>query len=313
MVDLVEDFAKFRFLCNTPTMAITPALEEEECLICKGPYQNDGWQLGQTVHRPVGLRCGHVPGFQCLALWMLSTNFDNHCPLCRTRIYDPSIAREPLSPALALSFARLEVLAVTAHNGISGAQKRWLLKSIKQSLQPLQGDTALDTTTENIDRIVVVWEEFLHKICKKTVRTDKGNPMAIGRHQVIANQLFGSWDQITRCFLPDSPERACWVSFYSVSFGLAVWVILWIRCVGGEEILIEMLGSSTALFYGCIVGLPVSISRVPLGYKIISSFATCGLMSILLVDLAAFFLGGTLSQREVYLMLTTLGLERRMN
>ena len=287
MVELKKEFAKFRFLCEAPTLEITPALAEEECLICKEPYQNNGWQVGQTVHRPLALPCGHVLSFHCLAMWMLSTNFDNHCPLCRTKMYDPSTARDRLSRALAMSFVPWEVLAITAPNGISRAQKRSLLESIDQSLR---GDKTFGTTTENINRAMVVWEKFLHKICKETARPVSRNPVAIPaaipaaieRHQGIANELFGSWDQISRCFLPISIELACWVSFYGAILFNAVLVRWWIESVGGEYTLIEMVEASTTLFLGYAVGLPVAISRMPLGYKIICTAVVLWLLLRLL-------------------------------
>lgn len=305
VVELPNDFAKFRFLCETPTLEITPALEEEECLICKEPYHNDGWQLGQTVHRPLGLPCGHVLGFHCLALWMLSTNFDNHCPLCRTNIYDPSTATDPLSPALGLSFVRLEVLAATGHNGISRSEKRWLLKCINRSLAP-------GTTTENPDRMTVVWEVFLNKMGKKTARPDRGNPPAIEGHQVIANRPFrpfGSWDQISHCFLPMSSELAWWLFFYGVSLLFAAEVGWWTGLVGGEATLNEMVETSKTLFIGCIVGLPVVASRMPMGYKIICSAVVFVLLCRLLVLWVGFYSVSGLNPSVVLFFVRRCGLE----
>lgn len=306
MVKFDKDLAKFRFLCEIPTLEITPALEEEECHICKEPYQNNGWELGRTVHRPVALPCGHVLSFQCLALWMLSTNFNNHCSLCRAQICDPSKIREQLSPALASSFARLEVLAVTADNGISRIQKARLLKDIKESLR---GDKDLCTMTENSDRIMVVWEEFLDKICNQSAAPDEDNPAAIRGHRVIANRLFGSWDQISSSFQwEDSIELLSWLCFYAVGLLVAVMGMLGSDKAGDDKTEIEMFGCSDELFIGCMVGLVVSTSRILWGYKIIPSVVVLVLMLRVLVELAGVFFVKDFRGVELLLKVTYRGL-----
>ena len=72
-----KNVATFSFLCKAPILEINPTLEGDECAICKDSYRNNGWRLGGTLHCPVILRCGHVFGFQCLARWMLTANFDD--------------------------------------------------------------------------------------------------------------------------------------------------------------------------------------------------------------------------------------------
>lgn len=60
--ELDKNAAIFQFLCTIPTIDLTSPLEEE-CFICKEKYQNNGWELGGTVHHPVALPCGHILGF----------------------------------------------------------------------------------------------------------------------------------------------------------------------------------------------------------------------------------------------------------
>ena len=59
----------------------------QECCICHDPYEYKAWQLGQTVHRPIQLTCGHVFGLPCLARWASEVEFSNHCPFCRSSVY----------------------------------------------------------------------------------------------------------------------------------------------------------------------------------------------------------------------------------
>lgn len=273
MVNLGKDLAKFRFLCDIPIIEITPALEEDQCLICKEPYQNNEWELGRTVHRPVALPCGHVLGFQCLAMWMLSTNFNNHCSLCRAQIYGASTTRAQLSPALASSFARLEVLAVTAENGISCVQRARLFKDMKKSLR---GDKALCQMAENGDRIMVVWEEFFNKICNEPVTPAEGNPAAIRGYRVIANWLL---DQLSRCLDEDSAETIIWLCFYIASLVIADMALLGGVKAGDYKAATQILMSSRDLFIGSVVGLAFSMPRIPRGYKVYFS----GVVSVLLL------------------------------
>lgn len=62
-------------------------LDRRECCICREEYEDTPWQLGETIHRPILLDCGHTFGTPCLARWAHSSRFSNHCPLCRGQIY----------------------------------------------------------------------------------------------------------------------------------------------------------------------------------------------------------------------------------
>ena len=288
MAQVDEDIVKFQFLCEIPTLDITPALEEEECLVCKEPYQNNGWELGGTLHRPVALRCGHVLGFQCLAVWMLSTNFHNHCSLCRTQIYDPSTTGERLSPALASSFARIAFHSITGENNISRIRKAQLLEIIQRLLRD---DRTLSPMAESNDRIMVVWEEFLNNMCNESATPDEGNPAAIRGPRVIVNRLLGSWDQILRYYLEENfVEVFGGLFFYAVGLLVVNMGLVGIELAGDEKTKFKMLISSRDLLIGCIVGAAVSMSQISRGYKIFSGAVVSVLLLRVLVPSAGLFL-----------------------
>ena len=155
-----ETLNKFRFLCSISPLKITPSLAEEECHICMEPYEENGWELDGTLHTPVALPCSHVMGFQCLARWMLSTNFDNHCSFCRKQIIGSRFsARSPISSRLASSFARLEMLTALHPDGVSVLEKGRLLRHLEISLRQEFGPGT------PIDQFMAVWEEMLNKMC----------------------------------------------------------------------------------------------------------------------------------------------------
>ena len=159
--------AKYHFLCTLESLEMTPALEEDDCIICKEPYQNNAWELGGTFHRPVKLPCGHKLGFQCLARWMVSLNFINHCPLCRGQIIAPlTTPRHRLSRPMASSFASLETLAVVASNGVSPSQRTRLLGVVKNALWSEK------RSADSGDRIMVAWEEFFNQMCDESAAVE---------------------------------------------------------------------------------------------------------------------------------------------
>lgn len=168
LAKLDKNIVTLQFLWNIPSLDITPELEKQECCICKEAYQDNKWELGGTVHCPVTLPCGHVLGFQCLARWMLSASFDNHCSFCRAQIVDHSAIRNHLNTALKSSFARLEILAVVAPNGISQTQKNQLLSG-----------RTLWALNKNSDRVSVVWEEILEKMCNGSTAPGSKNHEAV--------------------------------------------------------------------------------------------------------------------------------------
>lgn len=161
-----KNVATFSFLCKVPILEITPTLEGDECAICKDSYRNNGWRLGGTLHRPVKLRCGHVFGFQCLARWMLTANFDDRCPFCRGEVLAPLSTLEipeRLRDVYLASLACLETLGVMAGSGISQDQKKKLLS---QQRMTLSNYGLLWEFDDGGDRIMVAWEELLNSMCK---------------------------------------------------------------------------------------------------------------------------------------------------
>lgn len=161
-----KNLATFSFLCKVPILEITPTLEGDECAICKDSYRNNGWRLGGTLHRPVKLRCGHVYGFQCLARWMVTANFDGRCPFCRGEVLAPlSTPDVPqrLHDVCFASLACLETLEVMAGSGISQIQKKKLLS---QQTMVLSEWGLLLEFADGGDRIMVAWEELLNSMCK---------------------------------------------------------------------------------------------------------------------------------------------------
>lgn len=163
---IAKNVATFSFLCKVPILEITPTLAEDECAICKDSYRNNGWRLGGTLHRPVKLRCGHVFGFQCLARWMLTANFDDRCPFCRGEVLAPFSTPEipeRLRDVYSASVACLETLGVMAGSGISQSQKQKLLS---QQRMTLSNYGLLWEFDDGGDRIMVAWEELLNSMCK---------------------------------------------------------------------------------------------------------------------------------------------------
>lgn len=161
-----KNVATFSFLCKVPILKITPTLEGDECAICKDSYRNNGWRLGGTLHRPVKLRCGHVFGFQCLARWMLTANFDDHCPFCRGEVLTPFSTPEfpeRLRDVYSASVTCLETLGVMAGSGISQTQKKQLLSQWRNTLSNYGLLWEFD---DGGDRIMVAWEELLNSMCK---------------------------------------------------------------------------------------------------------------------------------------------------
>ena len=228
---------------------------------------------------------------------MLSTNFINHCALCRARIYDPSKIRQRLRPALASSFARLGFYAFIEKKGISRVRKAQRLENIRKSLR---GDKSLHK-----DRIMVVWNEFLDKMCNEPATPDEGNPAAIREHRVIGNWIFGVWDQISRSFLLEDPvEVLSWLCFYNASLLVAAMGLWGGDKAGNDKTKIEMFASSEKLFIGWMVGLVTSTSRTPWGWKIIPSAVVFVLMVKVLVLLAGVFLVEDLRGVEVPFRIT---------
>ena len=148
---------KVRFLTKNPTLDVTT---EDDCLICKEPYEKNSWKEGSTLHRPVALPYGHVLGFQCLVRWVLSPNFNNYCPLCRVRIVSRHETR--YAGLLEDSLVNLdEMLGIVAKGPITSAQKSQLLDLLEVSLRGKRSAVV----GVRFDQAMAVWEEMLNKRC----------------------------------------------------------------------------------------------------------------------------------------------------
>ena len=169
-VRLNENISKFHFLCMVPILEDTPLLPQDDCAICKEPYRDNRWELGGTLQQPVELPCRHLFGFQCLARWVLSANFHNHCPFCGVQMINFSHTRTLDKRPLNFSLARVEMVTVLARNGLSPKQKSQLLVILEDSLRR-EMTFAHNKPNMPIDKPMVVWEEFLNTICKVSAET----------------------------------------------------------------------------------------------------------------------------------------------
>lgn len=300
--ELDKNLVNFQYLCTIPTLEITPPLAEEECGICKEGYQNNEWQLGGTVHRPVALPCGHILGFQCLARWMLSPTFDNQCHLCRAQIIDRPETRKRLNRELASSFARLEILAVVAGNGISREQKSQLLDVFGKSIW---GEKALWVLTKNSDRVMVVWEELLESMSTNSaIRTEEERVVQ------LIEQLVGmrGEQQNKNIFLVLRNQVSRWLRIPEAQIGLffftaavtAAMAFLWDRRAGGEDTFtwkILELEASTGMDWKawlcvCFVHMVFAFYRIPLGYKTLLGGLIFGLVLRHFKQMFEFLLNG---------------------
>lgn len=298
---LDKKIVKFQYLCTIPTLEITPSLAEEECGICKEGYQNNEWQRGEIVHRPVALPCGHILGFQCLARWMLSPTFDNQCYLCRAQIIDPPATRANLNRELASSFARLEILAVVAGNGISRDQKSQLLDVFENSLW---GEKALWVLTKNSDRVMVVWEEFLESVCTKSAITSEEERVI----QLVEQLVAMPEDHRNLLFFALQTRVSHWLRMPDVQAGLfvltapvsAVTTFLWNRGAGGEYSITGMIldwKASTGMYRrawlsAIFVDMIFAFYRIRLGYKTFLGALVLGLVLSSLGPTFEFLLNG---------------------
>ena len=193
---IAKNVATFSFLCKLPIIKITRTLAEDECAICKDSYRNNGWRLGGTLHCPVILRCGHVFGFQCLARWMLTANFDDRCPFCRGEVIAPLSTPEipeRLRDVYSASVLCLETLGVMAGSGISQDQKEKLLS---QQRMTVSNYGFLGEFADGGDRIMVAWEELLNTMCENesVARPPRDNEVSlIFSHEQIRLALFVSF------------------------------------------------------------------------------------------------------------------------
>ena len=152
--ELDRTMKKLIFLLKIPSLDISPSLQQDDCFICKEPYDINGSWLGPTMDHPVALRCGHVLGFRCLTRWVLSANFGNRCPLCRVRIISPHQTWSRLDRAVDTSLLNLKIV-ILAMNQITPAQKTLLLDLAVR----------MPFVDSRFHRVMVLWEEVLESAC----------------------------------------------------------------------------------------------------------------------------------------------------
>jgi len=153
--------SQFRFLQTIPYIEALEQSDDDHCFICKEPYNvgSREWVPGGLHDFPVRLPCRHVLGNQCLARWILSPNFDNHCCLCRARII-PELDKETLLDD-AMDFLWL---IICFQMGFSPAVKEAVLSAISVLLE-----SGPNTRTARIgkDRTMMLFEEFLDHFARE--------------------------------------------------------------------------------------------------------------------------------------------------
>ena len=78
-------FHTFKFLAKIPVLYDPASMD-----ICDNCHESfsPSWQMGEIYNCPVKLACGHAFGLSCLASWLFSPAFDNHCPFCRSPVIE---------------------------------------------------------------------------------------------------------------------------------------------------------------------------------------------------------------------------------
>ena len=89
----------FDFVVNIPCLDVSNlSADQRESLICKEPYNFESvkWRRSKIIHYPFILPCGHHHiGIHCLVQWMVSRDYNNHCPFDRIKIV-PHSSEEPI-------------------------------------------------------------------------------------------------------------------------------------------------------------------------------------------------------------------------
>lgn len=208
--ELDQNLNKFQFLCKIPTLDITSTLAEDNCIICQDSYQNNNWELDGTLHRPVALPCGHIIGFQCLARWVLSANFNNHCPLGRKQIvYFPN-PREQLSRPLAISLARVEAFTVFTGYGISSSRKNQQISLLHEALKR---ESASEVP---VDQIIAAWEEFLNMMSAQSDRY-RGRPHSVNA-RTTADVAVGTEDELVQTLVDSIMGASLFCAYLALAY-----------------------------------------------------------------------------------------------
>ena len=158
--------AAFIFLNVVPYLDIKtlPSLDDK-CAICTEPYLEGPRELRDALDAPVKMRCGHIFGHNCLVRWMLSGNFDNHCPFCRTQIVDESDL-EMSDPNVVAPLVYFEEFVLDEIQDTSN-RKQELLEHADQYRTAIQDIGCTASKVFNKDRVVMIWEEFLDLVSRK--------------------------------------------------------------------------------------------------------------------------------------------------
>ena len=219
--------------------------------------------------------------------------------------------RRHLNPRLASSFARLEILAVVACNGISRCQKSELLGDFEVAIW---GEKALWVLSKDSDRVMVVWEEFLDMMCHDPAILDHGNPARVDEHvvegredRVNAGLLSALRDQVSR--LLRRSEVRIGISFFFITAGVAIAIagLSWDFPRAGEETLTAMIRDLKASMEmdlkawicGSVVGAVVDFGRMPWGFVNILGAVVFGLVLRLLVQKVEVLVGGLTFVRDI--------------
>jgi len=117
------------------------------------------WKAGETAKGPIKLECAHVFGIQCFARLVFTSDFSNHCPLCRATVVPDSYEQNPSDRARGVATPLLKLLT---------SLDRQLATLVKtESLGLLQRTQERWTPVERkqMDRTMILYEELLNQFC----------------------------------------------------------------------------------------------------------------------------------------------------
>ena len=154
----------FIFLTAIPYLNIEtlPSSLDEKCAICTEPYLETSGELRDPLDAPVRIRCGHIFGHNCLVRWMLSDNFDNQCPYCRSQVVDESDLESP-DPNVAVQWGCFERFLLRNFHDTSNRRQEWLDR-IDQYPYEIMNVGCTASEVSNKDRAMMIWEEVLDRV-----------------------------------------------------------------------------------------------------------------------------------------------------
>ena len=159
---LHDILAKYYYLKKVPRLSNDDlAVEDRVCFICQEPYDSRRlvWAPEAVINYPVALPCHHHVGLQCLATWMFSSNFDNHCAMCRQEIV-PSDKRFSTRAAE-------RQLITTAHEireRVKTTRRHGFLTSMGEVCR---NHKPLDHMEYGKDRVLIAFEAFLKSLPRR--------------------------------------------------------------------------------------------------------------------------------------------------